>query len=156
WQRPLMREAPAHRSEIATHKLAICLPAPKDQEVTFSRFHAQSFRGRLAHLHVRLVPVTTDHICCLDTELLPTVPSRESQGRIDVFKSTLADGIASCNTMPLMAIRELAGQQAHADQRKVIADAAGGAAIAGAGDLLSAVLRFATIVLMTNLVSQAN
>ena len=49
------------------------------------------------------------------------------------------------------AIKKQDEERALADKRKVVASTASGAAIAGIGDLVSAVLKYATTVLMTNL-----
>jgi O-antigen/teichoic acid export membrane protein len=126
----------------------------KPQESSFPFSHAQDFRNRLAHLRVRLMPVETDQLVGPDTEILPAVRTWTNQKQRDMLFSTNLDSIVSQVTLPLPALKELTGQQDQANQRQVIAEAAGGAAIAGIGDLTSAILRFTTNVVMTNLVSQ--
>ncbi|QBD81751.1 hypothetical protein EPA93_39580 [Ktedonosporobacter rubrisoli] len=57
------------------------------------------------------------------------------------------------DTLPRAAVRGL--QEARTDKRNVVASTAGGAAVAGAGDLISAILRYTTNVAMTHLVTQS-
>ena len=65
------------------------------------------------------------------------------------------DDIACQTTMQLPVLRLTSEKQEHADQSEIITRTAGSAAIAGLGNLIFAVLKYATNVVMTNIVSEA-
>jgi len=103
---------------------------------------------------IHLVPAAEDLISSLDTALMFAIRPGESRQQQDIFINALVEDIACQATLRLPAA--LAPEkQAQLDQRQVITSTASSAAIAGAGDLISAVLKYMTNVVMTNIVSQS-
>lgn len=93
----------------------------------------------------------------LDKISIWSVPNREETAQQqDAFISHWIEDIARKDTliMPPIKVEELQSLQAEAvaaEKRRAVASTAGGAAIAGLGDAASAVLRYVSTVLMTNL-----
>ena len=105
---------------------------------------------------VHLVPTAEEPISNLDTALMFTVRSGESRRQQkDMFINALAEDMTHQVTLRLPTTALTPEKQAQSDQRQVVTSTAGSAAVAGFGDLISAVLRYVTNVVMTNLVSQS-
>ena len=103
---------------------------------------------------VHLVPTAEEPTSNLDTAL--TVRSGESRRQQkDMFINALAEDMTHQVTLRLPTTALTPEKQARVDQRQAVTSTAGSAAVAGFGDLISAVLRYVTNVVMTNLVSQS-
>lgn len=101
-----------------------------------------------------LVPVE-EPISNIDTVLMLAVsPGEVARQQQDVLINSLVEDITCQTTLQLP--RVLASeQQSLSDQRHVITSTAGSAAIAGIGNLIFAVLKYATNVVITNIVTQS-
>jgi O-antigen/teichoic acid export membrane protein len=93
-------------------------------------------------------------VSSLDTVPLPAIRPEESQQQQEVFIDALVEDISLQATLRLPIIVLPSGKQTLSEQRQIIASTAGSAAIAGAGDLIFAVMRYVTNIVMTNVVSQ--
>jgi O-antigen/teichoic acid export membrane protein len=103
---------------------------------------------------IHLVPHAEESVAYLDTILLFAVRPKEiTQQQQDIFIDAMLEDTTRRATLRIPAIALTPEQQAKPDQRQVIASTAGSAAIAGAGDLINAVLRYLINVVMTNIVS---
>lgn len=105
---------------------------------------------------VRQMPTTKELISNLDTARMFAIGQGERQRQqqytlIDV----MAEDIARQITLRLPAIVLTSEKQVQSEQRQVITSTASGAAVAGAGELISAGLKYVTNIAMTNIVSQS-
>ncbi len=104
---------------------------------------------------VTLVPQTSHQaLSRLNAISMVAVSTREETGQQqDAFISDWVEDIARKDTLilPVMSPVELQAATDEIEKRKAVASTAGGAAIAGAADAISAVLRYVITVLMTNL-----
>lgn len=80
-------------------------------------------------------------------------PNDSQRQQLDTFINTLVDDIACQATLPLPVMRLTSEKQVLSDQSQVLANTASRAAIAGIGDLIFAVLKYAINVIMTNIVT---
>ncbi|GAC1624823.1 MAG: hypothetical protein NVS4B11_20350 [Ktedonobacteraceae bacterium] len=107
-----------------------------------------------------------ESISRLDTiSMLAVQPLEEASVQQDIFINNWVEDITHQNTLRLPSVKivMMPGQtvvaesavesKAQEDKRKVVASTAGGAAIAGIGDLVSAMMRYITTVFMTNVFS---
>lgn len=94
----------------------------------------------------------------LNSIAIVAVPTREETGQQqDAFISDWVEDITCKDTLilPVMNPAELQAAAEAAEKRKAVASTAGGAAIAGVADAISAILRYVITVLMTNLFTPA-
>src|SRR5450759_1090751 len=91
----------------------------------------------------------------LTTMSMLAVLSRDEAGHQDYFINAWNEEIARHETLRLPIVETVPTQQGQAEKRQVIASTASGAAIAGIGDLISAVVRYGTTVVMTHIVTQS-
>ena len=96
-----------------------------------------------------------DSISNLDTVPMFAVKVDESRRQHDLFIETIVEDISLQATMRLPVIVLTRAKRTQPIQRQVITSTAGNAAIAWAGDLIFAVLRYVTNIVMTNIVSQS-
>ncbi len=112
------------------------------------------FKQKILHQYGNPLSSAQERISSLDTIAMFAVRPVESQRQQkDIFLEAVVEDIASQITLQLPVIRLTLEEQAQSDQRNVIASAAGNAAVAGIGDFIFAVLKYATNVVMTNIVS---
>ncbi len=103
---------------------------------------------------VHLMPTAEEQIPGLDIVAIVNVEKTEKQVyQHHTFLDEIAEDIARQITLQLPAISLTFEKQAQ--QRQVITSTASSAAVAGAGELISAVLKYATNIVMTNIVSQS-
>ena len=100
-------------------------------------------------------PAADELYSSLDTVPMVAVTPEESQRQQHLFIDAIVQDITLQATLRLPIIVLTSEKQAQSDQRQVIASTAGGAAIAGIGDLIFAVLRYMINVVMTNMVSES-
>jgi O-antigen/teichoic acid export membrane protein len=101
-------------------------------------------------------PVAGEVISSLDTvPVLAVRPEVSQPQQQEMFIATIVEDISLQATLRLPVIVLTPGKQTLSEQRQVIASTAGSAAIAGAGDLIFAILRYLTNIVMTNVVSQS-
>jgi O-antigen/teichoic acid export membrane protein len=111
-------------------------------------------RYHLALRRIHLVSASEEPIANFDTALMFAVkPGEIAWQQNDILIDAMVQDITRRVTLQFPAIALALGEQAKSDQRQVITKTAGNAAIAGAGDLIYAVLRFLINVVMTNIVS---
>lgn len=72
----------------------------------------------------------------------------------DIFISTFAEDVALQNTLRLPVIVLTREKQVETDERQIITSTASSAAMAGVGNLISAALKYATNIVITNTFSQ--
>lgn len=99
-------------------------------------------------------------LALLDTiSMVAVQPREELSQQQDIFINNHIEDIARRETLMLPAINVGAGlaasQLAQAEKQQIVAKTAGGAAIAGAADLISSLLRYVITVVMTHMVSPA-
>src|SRR5450755_139982 len=126
-------------SDNDTLKMPFISPNEKAQNASVTSLlqlesHKQKSRHQLAHRRVYLIPAPKESIASIDKEPVVVANHRAIEGQLDMFISGIAEDIASRTTMQLPVIVLPREQQMQTDQHQVIANAAGGAAIAGAGD----------------------
>jgi O-antigen/teichoic acid export membrane protein len=112
-------------------------------------------RQNLPNQNALLEPPTEELISCLDTEIMLAVNWDKSPRQQDVFFNAMVEDIALQATLKLPIIKIVPAEKSETDQYQVIGSTAGGAAIAGIGDLIFAILRYTTNVVMTNIVSES-
>ena len=100
------------------------------------------------------MPAAEESIASFGTAVLFAVrPGKIVWQRQDMLVDAMVEEITRRATLPIPTIALTPEGQAQSDQRQVIVGTAGSAAIAGAGDLIFAVLRYVINIVMTNLVS---
>ena len=113
------------------------------------------FKQKTLHLHIYPLSSAEEMISSLDTIQMVAVRPEESQRQQkDMLLEAVVEDIASQITLQLPVIRLTPEEQAQSDQHKVIANTVGGAATAGIGDIIFALLKYVTNVIMTNTISQ--
>ncbi len=101
-----------------------------------------------------LTPTAEKLISNLDTALMFAVrPGKSQQQQQDIFINAMVGEIEHQATLPMPVIKLTPGKPQQTDSHQVIASTAGNAAIAGAGDIFYAVMRYVINVVMTNIVS---
>lgn len=131
-----------------------------------SRAHKETKIGGAEHLDAqkgginpqleRLVHPAQEEISSLDTELIhSTNPDEKGSQQTHIINKSLTEDITRQDRLQLPQKVLVEEKQARSDQRQVITSTAGNAAIAGAGDLVSAILKFVTNIVITNTVSQS-
>ena len=119
-----------------------------------SQRHQKKHRNRVAIQNVHLVSPAEELISKLVTTVLFAVRPREiEQQQQDIFINTMVEDITLRATLQLPAVTLIPEKQVQPDQRDAVVSTASGAAIAGVGDLISAILRYVINVVMTNTVS---
>ena len=97
-----------------------------------------------------------DSISNLDTVPMFAIKVDESQKlQQDVFIETIVEDISLQATLRMPVVVLTREKRTQAVQRQVITSTAGNAAIAWTGDIVFAVLRYVTNIVMTNIVSQS-
>lgn len=100
--------------------------------------------------------LTEEQIARLDTAIMVTVRPRESgPGYTTLLVDTLIEDITQQATQSLPKVTQVTENTKQLERSKDITAIAGGAAIAGVGDLSYGLLRFVTNVAMTHMVSPA-
>ncbi len=118
--------------------------------------HQRRPKERRNHLALRRIHLVSAEksIASFDTALMFTVrPGMIEQQQQDMLINAMVEDITRQATLHLPAIALAPEEQSQSDQRQVITSTANNAAIAGAGDIFYAVMRFVINVVMTNLVS---
>lgn len=109
--------------------------------------------------HGSFLPAREDEaISLLDTRLMVTLRPREAELRQpDMLVNTLIEDITKqvTLTLPVITTRTAEKKEKACDQHEDVTTTAGGAAIAGIGDLSYAALRYLTNVVMTHMVPPA-
>jgi O-antigen/teichoic acid export membrane protein len=115
------------------------------------------FKQKIQIQSACLIPDIEDSISSLDTVPMFAIAPGESRWRQqqDIFINALVEDIALQATMRLPVIVFTPGKQTLSEQRQAIASTAGNAAIAGAGNLIFALMRYVTNIVMTNTVSMS-
>lgn len=100
------------------------------------------------------VPVAVDNVAFIDTLEVPAMP--EGIALIDtLYLPSVMENIALLDTLHLPVIAAATKERGQTGSQQAVARTANSAVIAGLGDLISAILRYAINVIMTNLVSQS-
>ena len=107
----------------------------------------------MSQQNAHLEPQGEESISDLDTEILPTHNPNKSPWQEDISFDTVVEDIALQATLKLPIITVAPKEPSETDQHQVIGSTAGSAAISGMGDLVFAILRYITNVVMTNIVS---
>lgn len=133
---------------------ATLVSIPKDR-VTPSYSVPSTHARPLKSIHSSpFLPATEESIALLDTAVMVTVRPRETElRRPDTLVNRVIEDITQQATVTPPAISLPAERGEQQAQRQAITATAGGAAIAGAGDLSYAALRYVTNVAMTHMVS---
>lgn len=118
--------------------------------------HQDAQRGGINPQLVRLVHPAQEEISSLDAEpILSKNPDEKEAQQKHIINESLTEDITLQSTLQLSQIPLVEKKQARSDHRQVITSTAGNAAIAGAGDLVSSILKFVTNIVITNTVSQS-
>ncbi len=117
----------------------------------------QSLSLRSVHLVPQSERILYDEVARLDTISMFAVRARPEVGlQQDIFINDWVEDITRQKTMLLPVVEmPVVIKSAAEEQRKVVTSTAGNAALAGAGDFISAVLRYITNVFMTHIVNQS-
>jgi O-antigen/teichoic acid export membrane protein len=122
----------------------------------YQRENRNRRRNRAFHFRIHLEPAAQEEISIMDTEPIPsTNPEELKSQQTRIINESITEDITLQDTLQLPLKMLVEKKQAQSDQRQVITSTAGNAAIAGAGDLFSAILKFVTNIVMTNTFSQS-
>jgi O-antigen/teichoic acid export membrane protein len=111
-------------------------------------------RNRAITRRLNQIPSAKESISDLNTMIMFAFrPGELGQHQQDIFINAMVEDIALRDTWHLPAVTLKPEKHVQLDQRQAVVSTAGRAAIAGAGDIINAILRFLTNVVMTNIVS---
>ena len=159
-------EPPGHQGTGISDVVTLALPANRQPRVPTRIFfpprHETPGGGRLRNRplnaplrRVDLQPMPS--IAMLNTvSMLAVQPKQDGRLQVqDIFINSMVESLERQATTPMLAISLAPGQQAEAERRQIVVNTASGAAVAGIGDFISSLLRYATNVVMTHLVTQS-
>jgi O-antigen/teichoic acid export membrane protein len=136
-------------------KLTLPYKSKETQNTTSTLLH-MSPTQEVVDFPIQKVPPPDLSVSLLETAPMFAVRPREiDPQRQSIFADALMEDMALRTTLVLPAMVLMQEQQRQTDQRQVVASTAGGAAIAGIGDITLAAMRYLTQIAMTHMLSQS-
>lgn len=118
--------------------------------------HPKGPQPRQAIQNVQMLSPAEESISHLDTlRMFSVSPGEVEQQQQNIFINAVVEDITYRDTVRIPSITWWSEQQVETEQQQDVVNTAGSAAIAGVGELIFAVLRYVTNVVMTNIVSQS-